>query len=212
MGVNIHLKPTEVWNFFKQNKPRLEKEMVAIAENEETDYSVYLTEENGCPLLSVYKEDKKLYEEGAVSEKDCESTTKQIYIKYLFPVVITTPKYSFETENDEPEYEPTEEEERQMLEDSVYEREDELFFAMADFLEVLLNCNGTEQISSLYGEEIIEEMLDCICTVLAEEYLISVYRPTLIDDDETGEEKYVEYPYLDVDDEDNGGATIVSRR
>ena len=80
MGVSIHLRPTDVWQFFLNNKTRLGTEMVAIAENDETEHTVYLTEENGCPLLSVYKKDTKLYEEGAVSETDSESTTKQIYM------------------------------------------------------------------------------------------------------------------------------------
>lgn len=216
MGVNIHLKPTQVWPFFEENKARLAQEMVAIAENEDTEYSVYLTEENDCPLLSVYKEDKKLYEEPAVSEKDCETTAKQIYLKYLFPVVINTPQYSFDDDNSPEEDEDrlefySDEDELQNCEDAIYEREDELVFAMQDFLEVLLNCKNQEQIAELYGEDIVENLLDEFCQFLADEYLISVYRPTWVDD-EHGTENFVEYPYLDVDDEDNGGASVVSRR
>jgi len=212
MGVNIHLKPTEVWPFFSENKARLENEMVAIAENEETCHSVYLTEENGCPLLSVYKEDTKLYEEGAVSAADSELTTKQIYLKYLFPVVVHDTKYSFQSDLEEDEEEITAEMEMQMMEDEIYEREDALTFAMQDFLEVVLNCNSPSQITELYGKDIIEELLDSFCMLLAEEHLISVYRPTFVTDEETGEESYVEYPYLDVDDEGTTGAMEVTRK
>lgn len=213
MGVNIHLKPTEVWPFFAENKARLENEMVAIAENEETSHSVYLTEENGCPLLSVYKEDTKLYEEGAVSAADSESTTKQIYLKYLFPVVVHEPKYNFQSDLDEEDDEElTAEMELQMMEDEIYEREDALMFAMQDFLEVVLNCNTPRQIKELYGEDLVDELLDSFCRLLAEEYLISVYRPTFFTDEKTGDESYVEYPYLDVDDEGTTGAMEVSRK
>lgn len=212
MGVNIHLKPTEVWPFFAENKARLKNEMVAIAENEETCYSVYLTEENGCPLLSVYKEDTKLYEEGAVSAADSESTTKQIYLKYLFPVVVHEPKYNFQSDPEEDEEEITAEMEMQMMEDEIYEREDALMFAMQDFLEVVLNCNTPSQVKELYGEDLVDELLDSFCRLLAEEYLISVYRPTFVTDEETGEESYVEYPYLDVDDEGTTGAMEVTRK
>ena len=212
MGVNIHLKPTQVWPFFEENKARLAQEMVAIAENEETEHSVYLTEENDRPLLSVYKEDKKLYEEPAVSEKDCEATAKQIYLKYLFPLVISSPKYSFDdADQSDEDLELSPEEELQNCEDAIYEREDELSFAMQDFLEVLLNCKNQKQMMELYGEDIIESVLDSFCRVLAEEHLISVYRPTWVAD-EDGYDNFVEYPYLDVDDEDNGGASVVSRR
>lgn len=213
MGVNIHLKPTEVWPFFAENKARLESEMVAIAENEETSHSVYLTEENGCPLLSVYKEDTKLYEEGAVSAADSESTTKQIYLKYLFPVVVHEPKYNFQSDLDEEDDEElTAEMELQMMEDEIYEREDALMFAMQDFLEIVLNCNTPSQIKELYGEDLVDELLDSFCRLLAEEHLISVYRPTFVTDEETGEESYVEYPYLDVDDEGATGAMEVTRK
>lgn len=213
MGVNIHLKPTEVWPFFVENKARLENEMVAIAENEETKHSVYLTEENGCPLLSVYKEDTKLYEEGAVSAADSESTTKQIYLKYLFPVVVHEPKYNFQSDLDEEDDEElTAEMELQMMEDEIYEREDALMFAMQDFLEVVLNCNTPSQIKELYGEDLVDELLDSFCRLLAEEHLISVYRPTFVTDEETGEESYVKYPYLDVDDEGATGAMEVTRK
>lgn len=213
MGVNIHLKPTEVWPFFAENKARLENEMVAIAENEETSHSVYLTEENGCPLLSVYKDDTKLYEEGAVSAADSESTTKQIYLKYLFPVVVHEPKYNFQSDLDEEDDEElTAEMELQMMEDEIYEREDALMFAMQDFLEVVLNCNTPSQIKELYGEDLVDELLDSFCRLLAEEHLISVYRPTFVTDEETGEESYVEYPYLDVDDEGATGAMEVTRK
>lgn len=213
MGVNIHLKPTEVWPFFTENKARLENEMVAIAENEETSHSVYLTEENGCPLLSVYKEDTKLYEEGAVSAADSESTTKQIYLKYLFPVVVHEPKYNFQSDLDEEDDEElTAEMELQMMEDEIYEREDALMFAMQDFLEIVLNCNTPSQIKELYGEDLVDELLDSFCRLLAEEHLISVYRPTFVTDEETGEESYVEYPYLDVDDEGATGAMEVTRK
>lgn len=213
MGVNIHLKPTEVWPFFAENKARLENEMVAIAENEETSHSVYLTEENGCPLLSVYKDDTKLYEEGAVSAADSESTTKQIYLKYLFPVIVHEPKYNFQSDLDEEDDEElTAEMELQMMEDEIYEREDALMFAMQDFLEVVLNCNTPSQIKELYGEDLVDELLDSFCRLLAEEHLISVYRPTFVTDEETGEESYVEYPYLDVDDEGATGAMEVTRK
>lgn len=211
MGVNIHLKPTEVWPFFLENKTRLGNEMVAIAENEETKYSVYLTEENGCPLLSVYKEDTKLYEEGAVSASDSEFTTKQIYLKYLFPVIVHESKYNFQSSFDDEDDELDAELELQVMEDTIYERDDALTFAASDFLEVLLNCNGPSEIEDTYGD-ITEEFLDAVCKLLADEYLISVYRPKFVFNADTGEDDYVEYPYLDVDDEGTSGAMEVTRK
>lgn len=204
MGVKIHLKPTEVWPFFDKNFDRLKKEMVAIAENEETGHSVYLTESNGCPLLSVYREDNQLYVEGAVSAKDCEDTAKRMYLKYLFPVVVTDPKPNIIPEQEDKDDEISNEElELQALEDAIYEREDELLLATTDFLEVLLNCNGPEQISAMYGKHIAEDFLESACEMLARDHMISVYRPTWVTDEETGAEEYVEFPYEDEIDEGN---------
>lgn len=206
MGVNIHLKPSEVWPFFVANKARLGKEMVAIAENEETEYSVYLTEDKGSPQLSVYKQNSKQYEEPAISELDCADTAKRIYLKYLFPVVISTPDYDGNDDDEVPDLTP--DEEIQNCEDTIYEREDELVFAMQDFLAVLLSCKDPTQVSELYGEEIIDELLETFCRLLADEYMISVYRPSWVKESD-GSESFVEYPYLDVDDEDSNDVTDV---
>lgn len=206
MGVNIHVKPTEVWKFFDLNKSRLANEMVAIAENEETEHAVYLTEEKGLPLLSVYRDNQKLYEEGAVSEDDCTETAKKLYVKYLFPVVIDAsskaatfdkPKYNYGIDEDDDLPDDT----RQEREDEMYEREDALLQATYDFLEVFLSTDR-DDIDVFFGEDVIPDFIDNICEMLATEYGVSVYRPMFITDPETGSEIYTEYPYLDIDDED----------
>ena len=44
MGVHIHIPADAVWGFFQASRKRLNKEMVLIAENTDTEYAVYLTE------------------------------------------------------------------------------------------------------------------------------------------------------------------------
>ena len=66
MGVQIHVPADKVWEFFQENKKRLKEEMVAIAENEDTEYTVYLTDEEGYPLFVVCQGDEDAeYEEAA---------------------------------------------------------------------------------------------------------------------------------------------------
>ena len=55
MGVHIHIPADAVWGFFQASRKRLNKEMVLIAENTDTEYAVYLTEENDLPVLAVAK-------------------------------------------------------------------------------------------------------------------------------------------------------------
>lgn len=210
MGTNIHIPAEDVWKFFQKNKKRLSEEMVAIAENEDTEYAVYLTEDNGYPLFSVCKgKSDSEFEEGAINELDCTETAKRCYVRYLFPVVVTKDNITKFSELDDDEDEPMSEQDRQ---DAMYEREDELQLAMADFLQVVLQegSDGTD-IIDMYGPDMIDELLDIVLEHIAADLCLPVYRPMFFIDEETGEEIYEEYPYgdppevFDDDDDDEGG-------
>ena len=193
MGIKIHVNPGDVWDFFDKNLARLAKEMVLIAENEDTDYSIYLTEDQNYPLLSVYKNDLKLYEEGVISRTDCEKTTKGLYTKYLFPLVVTSKDFDSASEEALLFGEPAS---KQDIEDEIYERSDELYLATIDFLQVLLGYRDPDMLISEYGD-ITEEFLDSTCEFLSEEYGIPIFRPMFVVDEETGDETYTEFPYME---------------
>lgn len=205
MGTNIHIPAEGVWSFFQKNKARLTEEMVAIAENEDTDYAVYLTEDNGYPLFSVCKgKANPEFEEGAISERDCTETAKRCYVRYLFPVTVKN-EHAFRSEGDSPFDEDNLS--AQDMQDAIYEREDELQFAMADFLQIVLRdgSDGTD-IINLYGMNMVDDLLDFILEHIAMELCLPVFRPMFLLDEETGEEIYEEYPYGDppepLDDDD----------
>lgn len=188
VGVDIHIPADEVWSFFQKNRDRCSKEMIAIAENTDTEYAVYLTEDNGYPSFAVCKGvGEPEYEEGAISENDCGDTAKRCYVKYLLPAVACDAKDNIAC---------------QTAEDAIYEREDELRFALCDFLEIVLREDGDGlEAMDIYGVEMIDEMLDRILECIATEFCLEVYRPTIITDEDTGCELYVEYPYEDYDKE-----------
>lgn len=193
MGVDVHIPANEVWSFFQKNKDRLTEEMVVIAENTDTEYAVYLTEDYGYPTFFVCKGDlPPEYEEGAINPKDCEQTAKKCYAQYLYPVQVNSEK-SF------PPFPPEEDDSRlalQRMKDEEYEREDELRLALCDFLQiVLIDLEDGVDIESYYGPGIIDEILDYFLEYLGFEQRLPVYRPMFITDDETGEEVYTEYPY-----------------
>jgi len=189
VGVNIHIPADEVWSFFQKNKDRCTKEMIAIAENSDTEYAVYLTEDEGYPLFSVCKGDAPPeYEEGAISENDCTKTAKNCFLKYLFPVVVTNKKAVLDSTGEDIT--------AQEMEDAVYEREDELLLAMGDFLQVVLQegKDGTDIIDT-YGSDVVMDILDYFLEHLANDQCFEIYRPTIITDEDTGSEIYVEFPY-----------------
>lgn len=196
MGVDIHISAHEVWAFFQENKDRLAKEMVVIAENTDTKYAVYLTEEDGYPLFSVCKGSAEPeYEEGAINEQDCTQTAAKCYRQYLFPVIVSKEKAVQQYEDDLLEGEAESEQEPDCY-DTIYEREDELQLALCDFLQVALQeYEEGRDIADIYGQAMIDEVLDHVLEYLGLEQCLPIYRPMFVTDEETGEEVYTEYPY-----------------
>ncbi len=86
--------------------------------------------------------------------------SKKFYTRYLFPVVITDNKY---VPGDNPDGGKEESDETWMdIEDAMYERDDELCLAMADFLAIALQegDNDGTNILEAYGYEAVDEILD----------------------------------------------------
>lgn len=215
MGVQIHVPADKVWEFFQENKKRLKEEMVAIAENEDTEYTVYLTDEEGYPLFVVCQGDEDAeYEEAAYHAEDCETTATRFYYTYLFPVVIDSEKSypkDYDPEDDDDYMTPQE------MNDNIYQREDELRLALCDFLQVVLQEKGdSPDIEEEYGSAMIDEILDYFLEYLGFDCCLPVYRPMFITDEDSGCELYTEFPYdscapggqLDeIDNDDVNGGT-----
>lgn len=228
MGVNVYLKPSEIWSFYEKNPVKFEKERVVVAENTETKYEVCVTKHLGHLQFLVYRQDVQQYEELVIDDNDCTRTAKQLYVKYLFPVTVTknepvesgkkipvdTNKHKDDRKASQVKYPlpkvPDNLDEMDdndivevvaELDDEIYQRDDELEMATKDFLAVLLNCD-TEEIGELYGRFLVADFIEYACELLAEEFLISVYHPRWYTDEETGVDEYVQYPYLDVEPEE----------
>lgn len=187
--VDIHIPADKVWDFFHKNVKRLTEEMVNIAENKETEYAVYLTEDNGYPSFVVCKgSNDPEYTEGAINKNDCTDTARRCYEKYLFPVTVVEKK-SADASDGKDDIDQT-------MMDTVFVREDELREALCDFLQVALQ-EGEKGLDILdaYGEAIVDEVLDHILDYLTIDHGYKIYRPTILVDGETGEEVFVEYPY-----------------
>lgn len=202
MAFEIGLKPNQVWDFYNKNLARLADEMVSIARNDQTGYEIFLTEEESVPMISVYKDDKMVYEEGAVSASDTERTVREIYQKYLLPMVVVvskdkTPKE--ETPVEEDGEEPFDDEMTRMdQEDQIYEREDAIYLAFQDFLQVLAEDDYSIQ-DTFPDDAKVNEIIDHILEFLAIDYGLRIRRPMFIVDTDTGVEDFSEYPYEEYD-------------
>lgn len=194
--VKIHLSAYDVWQFFESNIERLGKEMVCIAENVNTGYSVYLEEKSGIPFFKVFRDEEFEYGEAATCALECREIATKVYRKYLFPVTVMSDY------GDDLPAEPApldEEDQIEMLDDIIYERDDELHLAAMDFMSTLLNVTPDE-VEQLTYEGFCDDFIRKIGKMLAEEESISIYHPTWTPD-ETGVQFFNEYPYLDIDDE-----------
>ena len=202
MDAQLYITPKDVWDFFIKNEKRLSEEMVLIAENEDTGYAIYFTEDKGFPLFSVQRDDQKEYEEGAISDDDCIRTAQTLYAKYLYPVTV------YQSPRHPGDYEEIDDQQdlRDAIEDEIYEREDTLRLAAQDFLVELFCCNTYPELEAQtaeYGVNFIDEFVDFVCQGLMDEYAISIYRPTWEMNEDTGEEVFSEYPYEHVWDTDD---------
>lgn len=201
MAFEIGLKPNQVWDFYNKNVARLSDEMVSIAKNDHTGYEIFLTEEESVPMISVYKDDKLVYEEGAVSEADTEKTVREIYQKYLLPLVAVVskePKKEETTTEEDGEEVSDEEMTRLDQEDQIYEREDAIYLAFQDFLQVL--AEDDYSIKDTFQEDAeVNAIIDHIVEFLAVDHGIRIRRPMFIVDEDTGIEEFSEYPYEEYD-------------
>ena len=198
MGVKIHIPAEDIWTFFFRNKERCREEMIEIAVNEDTKYTIYLTEEYDYPMFAVFYDnnDEAEYEEGAISRDDCLNTAKRVFADYLFPVTVKNEKaIPAEKEKEKNNTDPDEEYAEQC--DDVLQRDDELTLALLDFLKVVFETE-TESVDIFddYGEETIAQILDDFLDCLADQHgFTDIRRPTFIVDEESGIEFYTEHPY-----------------
>lgn len=195
-SLKIYVHSNELWGFYTQNKKRCQEEMILIAENTDTEYAVYMTDDDGTLMFSVCKGEKEPeYEEYVLDADDCEASVKKLFVRYLIPFTVIDERAAlsdssvYNTDDDELSLS------WQDLEDEMYEREDELDLAIKDFLAVVLQEPDGETISTEHGEEFIQEVLHHILEYLTNEHCLQIYRPMFLNDDNTDNKIYSQFPY-----------------
>lgn len=205
MGVQIYISPKNIWGFFKNNLDRLRKEKVVVAENTDTGYTILLTEIDGdAANLIVERDETPVASSLERDDLQCAKSYRCLFYKYLLPVEESgneKVKRAF-SDYDIPDDLPpdVEEVEQDMtpedMADIQYERDDELRFAMADCLSIIMEegeGDGAE-ILNMYGEEFVDEVLDHLLLYLSSEQGIAIYRP-IAEPDGHGGTRLIEYPY-----------------
>lgn len=193
MAVDVFVPADCVWGFFHSKLEQMKKEMVAIAENKETGYTIYLTEGSGFPVLSVCKGDAPPeYEELTPTQEDCLEAVKRLYVRFLLPTTVeydSAPKEEVDDCYDDDLYE--------LREMEMFQRDAILQAAMSDLLDVVLYYDdpNASTLADL-GADFIEEVLSTFLQYLADDHGFEVYRPMYVES-EDGCETYSEFPYND---------------
>lgn len=201
----IYVPCCRLWKFYLNNRQRCRDSYVLVAENQDTGYGIYLTEEDCLLVLYVFLGESERPELRAElpDEISAEAIAGKAYLAFLGceepeeegPGASSWPAQGGGPHEEEPEEEELEIEPDEVSEDDeIYAREDELFLASGDFLAAVLRMFDGETVRKTYGESLIEEFLEQALLTIAEDFGLPVYRPTRLED-EDGEPMYVEYPY-----------------
>lgn len=207
----IHIQPVELWPYYEKEHCRLRDELVEIASNEETKTSIYVTEEDDCPYLYVYRDDKKIFESRCYSQYVAERNLREIYAKYLTPLKVVSGVVSEEgKEADSPIPDDDEDADTPPLDDldamsesefNAYcnEREDVIQAAVFSLIDVLTEDETSALEFTGEGEDSIDTVVDKIVEYLAIKCGFRVRRPMEVVDDDSGDIVRTEYPYEDFD-------------
>lgn len=209
-GVKLYLATSDIWSHYFKNADRLQTQEDCVAESSENGMALYITGESIFPQLMLYVRDKLLIQRSVSTKEECSKWAVYLIMKYVAgvpadedieeedekPKIIEMPSRKY----DEPVDEDTEDEcdsddKEQKIMDVIYEREDELSQAMADFLAVVLCEYDCAAVKEEYGDAFIDGIVDDFLQYLADNHCLSVYRPVLEEDPETGEEILKEFPY-----------------
>lgn len=186
--MKITVSATDVWGYFKKNKDDLKSSMHEIANNPEYGVEIFITEDSGLPSITVNIDNTEVYEEMVLNEVDCEKTVKRVYEEYLTDKVITV---------------MTEDNVDDDTEDIITDREEELDYAVRDFVMTALNEVYVD-ILGVEFDKMIEDCKEHFLEYIARKHELPVYRPMFLEYDD-GVEELSDYPYEDMvfEDEDN---------
>ena len=206
MSAKIHLATTQIWNYFWRNYKYFDDNEALIANNSDNGMSLYVTASGYYPQLIVYNADGKPLVWRVVRQAEECNLAAVFLVSHFIVGNVDKDEQTTDAETpakvEEPQVDEEEDEEQKIL-DKIYEREDELELAMNDLLVKVFCEDSREIIEEAYGKGIVKDVLDDFLQYLYDVHGISVYRPTLITDDKTGEEVLAEFPYGWDDAEDD---------
>ena len=206
----IHIQPVELWTYYEEERLRLLNELVEIASHEDTNTSVYVTDEDGFPYLYVYRDDKKIFESKCYSQYMAERNLREIYASYLATLKVVSGSTAAKEEETEIPDDDDEDADTPPFDDlaamtdeewDTYcdERDDVIHDAVLSLIDILTEDETSSLELSSEDDDSFNTVVDKIVEYLAIKCGFRIRRPMEIVDDDSGELVRSDYPYEDYD-------------
>lgn len=182
--IDIFLKPEDVWQYYIDHTDELRIRMKLVARNNEFDTEIQIGEQGGLLTAYVYLADEEIATEEMINAFDTKESINRLCEEYISNAENFVEERQSQQELDDEE-------------DLIETRELEMDDAAYDFLVTILG--EAFDVHSKETQEILEDLKDCICSMLYEKHGIEVYRPMYIAD-ESGNEEFCLYPYAEITD------------
>lgn len=177
-NANIIIEAKDIWEYFKEHRAELVHDMVTVAENDDFDVIIYLTNDGNKPCLMIESSNVQSTEFSIDDEASCEITATEVYDTYLTDKIIEV----IAEEEMEADLE---------LEATMEEREADI----TSFFERLIEDLFPDE-PILYTDlmsDLVEDCKEHLLEWFYRKHGLSVYRPMELEDDEG---VFVEdYPY-----------------
>ena len=177
----IDVESSEIWDYSLEHEDELSRNQHLMAENDDYGMEVWLTMANGSPELIVECDGNEIYREDIFNEKDAKRTADRIYDDYLSIKAIETMTDS--------------EDKTVYIED---ESEEEIDAAVRDLVNIVSDT-GCYNLT----DEAVDDLKEHFLEYMHRKFGISIYRPMYLEDADTGEDYFTEYPYDDMVFEDD---------
>lgn len=202
----IHIQPVELWTYYEEERLRLLNELVEIASHEDTNTSVYVTDEDGFPYLYVYRDDKKIFESKCYSQYMAERNLREIYTSYLTPLKVVSGGAAAKEEETEIPDDDDEDADTPPFDDlaamtdeewDTYcdEREGVIRDAVLSLIDILSEDETSSLELSTEDDDSFDTVVDKIVEYLAIKCGFRIRRPMEVVDDDSGELVRSDYPY-----------------
>lgn len=202
----IHIQPVELWTYYEEERLRLINELVEIASHDDTNTSVYVTDEDGFPYLYVYRDDKKIFESKCYSQYMAERNLREIYESYLTPLKVVSGGAAAKEEeteipddDDEDADTPPFDDLAAMTDEEWYTYCDEREGVIRDAVRSLIDILTEDETSSLELSDEDDDSFDTVVDKIAEYLAIKcgfrIRRPMEVVDEDSGELVRSDYPY-----------------